>query len=134
MKLLKITTTLFILGLILTMTACKSIQTKKDSFNPLLLNCWTHSYEEDKDGLKTFRPCEYKKFPPARYRNVFTLEADGKTTYLVLAPTDRHYKEDGKWTYDAKTSSLIIYNLEGEEKAHSEIIELTKDKLILKDK
>jgi len=119
--------------LILGFTSCRSHKEIKDEFDPLILNCWKHSYEEEVDN-KIYRPCDYKEFRISRYRNSFTLEKDGKATYLVLSPNDAHYMEEGKWAYTKNTNSLIIKNNRGIQKMNFEIISLSKTKLILKEK
>jgi len=81
----------------------------------LIINCWTDSHEEaTHDGSDIYRPCDFKAFPPSRYRNAFTLKEDGTCNYLVLAPDDAHHFLDGKW----ELSNLIL--------------ELKVDKLLMK--
>ncbi len=121
------------LGICMLLLACKTKQMENNSLqkeNSFLANCWTHSYEEQtQDELKIYRPCAYKTFPPSRYRNTFTLNADNTCQASVLSPTDAHYNQGGNWTFNENTKILEINN--GQVKIYK-VIELTKDKLTVK--
>lgn len=122
----------FMSALCLVLLACKTkkMDTDKTSESPLLANCWTHSYEEEaQDGLKVFRPCDYKTFPPSRYRNTFTLNADKTCNASVLAANDGHYSEKGSWTFDADNKILKINN--GQLVTYK-VVEIMTDKLVVK--
>jgi len=82
-----------------------------------LQGCWTDSNEENSQGSKVsiFRPCDYMVFPPSRFRFTMNLKSDSKCSWLVLAPNDGHYMQEGTWTYNEKTDELKLYNLEGKE-------------------
>ena len=120
----------FSIFFVIAIFACKSSQSITSDFN--LLNCWKHSYEEDVDGFMIYRPCDYKTFPASRYRNTFKLMESGESSYLVLAPTDRHYMEDGQWTYNASSKVLTISNKSGETQLKCSVVEIAKDKLRIK--
>ncbi len=80
--------------------------------NANLLGSWTDSREESQlnpNGL-VFRPSDFKKFPPSRFRFKMELSKDGSCKYLYLHPTDRHKMVSGKWDYDAKTQTLKIFD------------------------
>ncbi len=64
-----------------------------------LQRAWTHSHEEDHDGLLVFRPSDWD-FPPARGRDSFTLGADGQLGTSGPGPDDRSVRGEGTWTYD----------------------------------
>ena len=57
---------------------------------------------------------------------------DGKSSYLVLAPTDRHYMEEGQWTYDANSKELTMSNKDRATQLKCSVVEITKDKLRIK--
>ena len=40
-----------------------------------LVGAWTHSHEEDHDGIQVFRPGD-QELPPSRGRTSFTLRSD----------------------------------------------------------
>jgi hypothetical protein len=82
-----------------------------------LLGCWTESIEENTQGSNVFiyRPCDYKVFPPYRFRFKMDLKSDSKCSWLVLASDDGHYMVDGTWTFNEETNELKLYNMEGEE-------------------
>jgi hypothetical protein len=58
---------------------------------------WVHSHEEDKGGQMIFRPASYR-FPPARGRTSFQLNADGTLLRNRPGPTDQTQAQDGSWT------------------------------------
>lgn len=72
-------------------------------------------------------------FPPARYRNTFTLKENGEVEYTVLAPNDAHSTENGKWTYDANTKRLRITNSANVLVVEYEVLELTDDLLRVRE-
>ena len=93
-----------------------------DQYKELLANCWKHAREEDIEGSNmNFRTCD-NEFPASRFRNTFTLLADGTATYLVLAPNDRHYSAKGFWTLDYPL--LIIKDEAGEKVTSYEVVNL----------
>ena len=83
--------------------------------NSQLLGCWLNSKEENTQGenLFIYRPCDYKKFPPSRFRFKFVLKSDLKCSWLVLAPNDGHFMEDGTWTFNEESNELKFYDLKG---------------------
>lgn len=82
-----------------------------------LFGCWTDSREENSQGshIFIFRPCDYKAFPPSRYRYKMDLKGSSICSWLVLAANDGHYMEDGTWTFNEETNELKLYNTEGKE-------------------
>ena len=108
---------------------------KKDAavnIEALLLNCWTHSYEEDESGLNIYRPCVFKEFPKSRFRQQFTLAENEEASFLVLSPNDAHFFEKGKWYYKSEGKMLHIQNENGADQMKFEIIECTSDKMVVK--
>lgn len=77
-----------------------------------IIGCWTDSYEEYNSGSEPsiYRPCDFKNFPPSRFRAYFELRADGSCTYLMLAPNDAHKSREGTWNYDKNSKELTIRN------------------------
>ena len=98
------------------------------------VGCWTDSREENRKnpGFKIFRPCEFKKFPPARFRFRMDLQAGGACTWLWLAPNDGHRMKPGTWNYDMRTKVLTIKDEDGEEVRRYDVVEI--DRSILKVK
>lgn len=80
-----------------------------------LVNCWTHSMEEDPDGsTQVYRTCDSMNFPASRFRMVFDLKADGSCEYLQLSPVDAHSMEPGTWTFEIGTQRLMIFAEKGD--------------------
>ena len=88
---------------------------------------WIHSREEEIDSIQIYRPFDYKEFPPSRYRQVYSFSDSGKCKYLILAPNDAHYFENGTWTYNGKNQLLVIFNSSQQVIREFEIISVTKD-------
>jgi hypothetical protein len=63
----------------------------------LLIRSWTHSYEEDHDGVLVFRPSE-REFPPARGRDSFDLAPGGVLLRTGPGPDDRTQRTSGRWS------------------------------------
>lgn len=69
---------------------------------------WYHSYEEEIDSIKIYRPSDYKEFPPTRFRQRYILEDNNVCQYFVLDSKDAHYYESGYWNYLAENQILQI--------------------------
>jgi hypothetical protein len=62
-----------------------------------LVGSWSHSHEEDDEGVQVFRPVDYD-FPPSRGRESFTLRPDGTAVAGLPGPDDRGISTDeGTW-------------------------------------
>ena len=60
--------------LVMTISLFALMSCNKEKVNKRnLKGCWTHSYEESYD---IYRPCDYKEFPPSRYRLTFELKGN----------------------------------------------------------
>jgi hypothetical protein len=72
----------------------------KSSLDPAhLVGSWSHSHEEDDDGVQIFRSAEYD-FPPSRGRETFTLHPDGTAVTGLPGPDDRGISTDGTWQFE----------------------------------
>jgi hypothetical protein len=59
---------------------------------------WLASREEDKDGMKTYRPTDGSfTFPPSRGRTGYIFEAGGKGSMTYPGPTDATAKKPLTW-------------------------------------
>ncbi|QJD99425.1 hypothetical protein HH212_04785 [Massilia forsythiae] len=58
--------------------------------NGLPAGSWTHSFEEDADGIEVFRPSASFSFPPSRRpRRTLAFGADGQVGLGTPGPDDR---------------------------------------------
>jgi hypothetical protein len=57
---------------------------------------WVHSFEDDGPGFRAFRPRNYA-FPPARGREGFKLERDGRYVRYAIARGDGNAEAAGTW-------------------------------------
>jgi len=122
-----------LLALILTVMSCNTNYEQEKVYDlNLIKRSWLHSQEEDNEnGDWTFRPSDYKEFPPSRFRQYFEFKDNNVCSYLVLAPNDAHYIQEGVWKYDASTNIITIMS-ESEVVFEFQIIVLNKNILKLK--
>ncbi|HMQ48251.1 MAG TPA: hypothetical protein PKA00_14900 [Saprospiraceae bacterium] len=115
------------------MASCETGKNTLVTADSLLINCWTHSYEEESGGVeKIYRPCDYQEFPPSRYRNTYIFKENNVCEYLTLAPNDAHTTSNGTWAYSKTDNKLIIKQENGVVLAELGVLELAADKLVLK--
>ena len=106
---------------------------QKDSITvdlSLLQGCWTNSREEvTKSSISIFRPCNYKSFPPSRFRDRIQFEPNGKCSWLFLAPNDGHHMVAGNWIYEKTKQNIIITDATGNKVYKFKVISISKDLL-----
>lgn len=61
-----------------------------------LINDWRHSYEEDTQQFKIYRPVGYE-FPLGWGRSGMKIEPNGNFTLFYIAPNDAIATAKGKW-------------------------------------
>lgn len=109
---LKLSTFLFIF---ITLVSCGSNPEEELVREEFLINCWTHSMEEDLDGrFQIYRTCQSMTFPESRFRMVFDLKSDGTCEYLELSPVDAHRMVKGTWTFESGTQRLMLFAEKGD--------------------
>jgi hypothetical protein len=57
---------------------------------------WVHSFEDDGPGFRAYRPRSYA-FPPARGREGFKLDRDGRYVQYAIARGDGNVEVAGTW-------------------------------------
>ncbi|MGF1532206.1 MAG: hypothetical protein ACFCUI_00765 [Bernardetiaceae bacterium] len=87
---MKISLLLFLL-FALTAGSCR-----EENLQALLGITFFHAFEDDRDGLRAYRPVDYP-FPPARGRVGFRLEEKNVFVSLDIAPTDGQEARQGSW-------------------------------------
>ncbi|MFI1255513.1 hypothetical protein ACH4U6_17285 [Streptomyces netropsis] len=71
-----------------------------------LFQRWTHSYEEDTEGVTVYRPTDYP-FPPARGRRGMEIVADGTYIDHAIGAADVPDIIPGHWsTADGKSLAI----------------------------
>jgi len=66
----------------------------------VLVGSWSHSHEEDHDGLQVFRPGD-DELPPSRGRTTLTLRADATAVAGTPGPADvGRLSDGGSWELD----------------------------------
>ncbi|MEJ8758127.1 hypothetical protein WG947_14030 [Pontibacter sp. H259] len=64
----------------------------------LLGKTWLHAFEEDIEGVTTYRPNTYD-FAPSRGRTGFMLEKGGILKNYAIAPADGLEEQPGTWQF-----------------------------------
>jgi hypothetical protein len=88
-----------------------------------------HSYEEDTQAERVFRPANYR-FPPSRGRLSFELEADGSAVLYGIGPTDRVRSSEGRWRLD--DDRLVLTYAHSDAEQVSEIVSASPDRLVVR--
>ncbi len=95
---------------LLLIVACNSTKKAERVYGDALFQHWIHSFEDDTDSYKAYRPAAYA-FPPARGREGFELKKDGNFTFYAIAPTDGSQAIAGTWKLTGKrTLSIQLKN------------------------
>ncbi len=66
---------------------------------------WMHSYEEDTEGVKVYRPASYD-FPPSRGRTGFQLNEDKSFINYEIAPADGIVERKGSCNIEGNKMAL----------------------------
>lgn len=80
----------------------------KDELPDGIYKAWLHSREEDKGGVKVYRPKDFK-FPPARGRAGFEIKKGGEFVELAIAAADGTEKVKGKWKLAGKNKVEVTF-------------------------
>lgn len=102
--------------LYLLLLVCSSFTKCQDIQATDLVGCWMHSYEEETktSNHQAYRSCDYKDFPPSRFRFSMELNIDGSCKWLVLSPSDAHYMTEGTWSFTKSSNLLELFSKTGE--------------------
>lgn len=130
---LKIAMPLFFLSIL--MLSCQDQTGSLDqNTNPLLINCWKHSYEEDPAGdVDLYRPCDSMEFPLSRFRGTITFKENGECEYLVLSPNDAHYFQSGRWEFVEETQTILIRDEHEAVVKELQVVELVSGRLVIRE-
>jgi hypothetical protein len=93
-----------------------------------LVRTWRHSQEEDQGAVQVYRPATYS-FPPARGREGFAFEPDGRLTKLAIAPTDGTQPLPGRWSWENAHVLHLQVNGQPAQDYRLKVIELTPEVL-----
>lgn len=75
---------------------------------------WINSREEENDIIKIYRPDNYKKFPPTRFRDKIIFYENGECEYLMLEPNDGQRYLNFRWRLLKENPNFIyLYNQMG---------------------
>lgn len=74
---------------------------------------WGHSFEEDHDGIRVYRPAGYD-FPRARGRDGIEFRPDGSYVDWATGRGDANEPRVGRWVSGAENESLELTTAAGE--------------------
>jgi hypothetical protein len=100
-----------------------------------LCQTWLHSREEDKFGVKNYRPTDGSfNFPPARGRYGLIFAADGTGFVTFPGPTDATEQRPFTWSVlvksGVKTIVFTTKDKEGKEAVETSVLLNVDDKLL----
>jgi hypothetical protein len=98
-----------ILFLLIVFSQTVSAQKKNKAAPETLLNCWSRSFEDDKEKTVAMRNCDFN-FPPRMYRPSVKLESNGVCQILHIGETDIRSFEPGTWTYNKCKKRVTVTN------------------------
>ncbi|MGH8001668.1 MAG: hypothetical protein ACREPR_20145 [Brasilonema sp.] len=75
---------------------------------PQIFKSWIHSYEEDAQDLRVYRP-EGFQFPPARFREKLNFKENGEFILTVPADTDGDKEILGTWESSVQDKILVQF-------------------------
>jgi hypothetical protein len=75
---------------------------------PPIFRRWTHSREEDTNGLTVFRPSNFN-FPPSRGREGMEFRQNGEFVQYNIGATDRSEAVPGRWRVGPDNSIEIEF-------------------------
>jgi hypothetical protein len=74
-----------------------------------LFRRWLHSFEEDTNDAKVYRPVEFA-FPPARGRDGFEIKESGVFIRLDIAPADGIKEVSGHWEVGGLNKIVVRFD------------------------
>ncbi len=107
--------------------ACKPFK-QNLALDPFLYQKWYHSYEDDTNGLKVYRPSTYD-FPPSRGRTGFEITEDGDFIQHRIGPTDIPLEILGTWKAANESDLEIEFPNNSNKAFRIQILSVTKDLL-----
>ena len=116
--------------LLLLAAGCHPTKRAMNTYGPGLFQHWTHSYEDDKDQTKVFRPSTYT-FPPSRGREGFEIKEDGTFIRYAIGPADGTDKMNGTWKMKGKDRLIITFGQNKVPPFEMKIISLEKAMLTI---
>jgi hypothetical protein len=102
-----------------------------DGITERLVGKWIHAREEDRPGVKVYRPSGFR-LPPARGRDSFAIERQGGFTQWSIAKGDGTDARKGQWK-PAGANQIRIRFDSGAPERTVRILTVTPDKLEIYD-
>lgn len=90
---------------------------------------WTHSHEEDSEGIKVYRPSGYN-FPPSRGRDGFELKENGEFIRYGVGATDKQEAVVGTWIAEGENKIQVSFDPQNNQSFTIDIV--SSDENVLK--
>ena len=94
-----------------------------------LLRRWGHSFEEDHDDVRVYRPAEFD-FPRARGRDGIEFRPDGSYIDWVVGPGDAREPRGGRWQLEGAGRIRVTTSADTERVV--EVLSVSPDRLELR--
>lgn len=111
-------------------TSCQGPKKWVAQMDNSIYQSWTHSFEEDSQNQKVYRPAGYS-LPPARGREGIEFRQGGSLTYKAIGPADVPVKHEGTWTMTGKNTMLLRIPGHTRDSVRFQISSVDKDRLIV---
>jgi len=121
--------TLLFASIILT-TACQGPKKWAARLDSTIYQSWVHTFEEDTNTEKVFRPTGYP-LPPARGREGIEFQRGGKVIYRAIGPVDLPVQYEGSWTMTDKNTMQVQIPDYSDQSQSFRITSLEKDRLVI---
>ncbi len=93
----------------------------KNELPPEIFKHWIHSREEDTEGVRVYRPSDYK-FPPSRGREGFELKKNGEFIRYGIGPTDRPQKITGTWKAEGGNQIRVSFEAQKQDSYTMQVV------------
>lgn len=102
-----------------------------NSHRQFIYQHWKHAHEQDQGHHLVFRTAK-NEFPPSRGRVEFILKENDACSFLDIASSDGHVKNNCKLIWKADSASISVSYPNGRHRVF-EIISVQADKLVLSE-
>ncbi len=92
---------------------------------------WVHSFEEDEQGGRMYRPVDYP-FPPARGRAGIEFRPDGTFIEWAIGPTDAPRGIRGRWRAVDDQNVNVTFESEANPPRQLQIVSCRADCLVMR--
>ena len=121
----------FLVVVVVIFLSAHTCSRKDKAVSSIIFNHWSHSHEEDRDGIKAYRLSTFE-FPESRTRAGFEIKENGEFTRHGISASDVKTKSLGSWSQIDKNKIVLTFTETGNSDT-IEIMSVEKDLLKIKN-